>query len=98
MFNFKLHDPKATWRSDPPTEFQLARLSELGVQSAPAITKGQAADLISEQSEPNTEETAFLDFFGVRDAANLNQLVARRKIADIISDPKNAVKWANTHQ
>lgn len=44
-----LIDPRAAWRSEPATDKQLARLRFMGLAPHPAITKGEASDLITRQ-------------------------------------------------
>ena len=41
-----LADPGARWRSDPPSDRQLATLQKLGVRIPDQLTKGQASDLL----------------------------------------------------
>lgn len=38
------------WRSDPPTERQLAYAHDLGIDIPPGVSKGQLSDLISAAS------------------------------------------------
>lgn len=93
MFNSKIHDPKAAWRADPASDAQKVALKELGFRVSTALTKGEAADLISAESDPDDDEIEFLSIFGVRDAASLNQLEARRAIARIVADPEDQKRW-----
>jgi hypothetical protein len=95
MFDSPIYDPKAAWRYQPASERQRIRLNELGIPCSANVTKGEAANMISAVQVPGIEEIEFLEFFGISDAASLTQLHARRKIAIIIADPANRIKWTN---
>jgi hypothetical protein len=92
MFDSPLYDRNAKWRADAATE---AQLSALGLTAAPAnaMTKGQAAELISYSALPRDNEIEFLKFFGVALAEGATQQDGYCEIVKIVADPANRKKW-----
>jgi hypothetical protein len=92
MFDSPLYDPNAKWRADPVSEAQIRTLG-LTASTAAAMTKGQAAELISSSALPRDNEIEFLKFFGVALAEGATQQDGYCEIEKIIADAANRKKW-----
>lgn len=93
VFDSKIHEPNARWRADPATDRQLKELATLGVPACALLTKGEAADIISQHRPAELEDEEFLRFFGIKVPRDMTQYDAAQHIARIIADPDNRQRW-----
>jgi hypothetical protein len=85
------------WFYDDPTDRQLAKLDELGVNfkvQSGRMTKGMCSDIIGLFHKPDQDELEVLKFFKVP-VRGMNQSLARYETEQLLSDSDNQEKWNN---
>ncbi|WP_018869529.1 hypothetical protein [Thioalkalivibrio sp. ALgr3] len=82
------------WWFDAPTERQMARLREEGMEpKAGGLTKGQASDLIGLTEPADSRDEEILQFFKADKLYRGSQTLARIKAQELLSNPENQEAW-----
>lgn len=80
------------WYFDEATDRQKSKLTDLGIETGPDVTKGQASDLIGIYEPADEHDLAVLRFFKCP-VKSINQTRARHEVARIFKDPANVRVW-----
>jgi hypothetical protein len=88
-------DLVSSWYFDAPTERQIERLQDQGLQlTKNKLTKGQVSDLIGLFEKPEEDELEILKFFK-HNTKGYTQTRARHEILALFLKQENKEKWEN---